>query len=920
MRIFKNAVILLATLLFFTSHAAAQDTAHISGDYRNAPFEQFVKDMEVQSGCHFYFDKAETDSITITASLKNTPLSKWLQEAFKSTTLKFTIYGHSVYITSNYQVKPLPDDFFEDKVAVDTINDYNRIVETGTANKKIIASIENKLIEIGVKQNRTGGKATIAGYIRDIKNGEPLAGVSVYITNPSIITTTDQYGYYTLTVPAGRYEINISSIGMKDTKRQVVVYSDGKLDIEMQDFITTLKNVVVTSERRSNIKGLQMGLDKLNIKLIKQVPVVFGETDILKVVLTLPGVTSVGEAATGFNVRGGSTDQNLILFNDATIYNPSHLFGFFSAFNPDLVKGVELYKSAIPVKYGGRLSSVLDVTARDGNVKTWTGTGGLGPLTSKITIEGPLKKDKTSLIIGARTTYSDWLLRSLPKTQYSNSTAGFSDFNLHLSSILNAKNTIYISGYYSKDQFKLNGDTLYKYSSSNASFKWKHNFSNKFSNVITAVINHYDYSVSSSQNPVNAYKLGFNINQSDFRSDFTYSPNNKHTISFGVSSIYYKLQPGFYQPVGAKSLVAPNVVPSEQGLESAVYLGDEYAVSQKFSINAGLRYSMFNYLGAHDVYQYVSGLPRTVNTITDTLSYGSGKVIQTYGAPEIRIALRYALSDNASLKLSFNTMQQYIHMLSNSTAISPTDIWKLSDANIKPQQGQQLSLGLYQNFQSNTIETSVEVYYKEMDHFLDYKSGASLVLNKHIETDVINTHGKAYGVEFLIKKLSGKFNGWLSYTYSRTLLKADDPLAGEIINKGGYYPANFDKPHNVNVISNYRFSHRLSISANFVYSTGRPVTIPLAVFNVGGVQSLYYSQRNEYRIPDYIRGDLSLTLEGNHKIKQKIHNSWSIGVYNVLARQNAYSVYYTQENGKIKGYQLSIFGTAIPFITYNFKF
>jgi hypothetical protein len=479
---------------------------------------------------------------------------------------------------------------------------------------------------------------------------------------------------------------------------------------------------------------------------------------------------------------------------------------------------------------------------------------------------------------------------------------------------------LYVTGYFSQDKFNLNNDTTYKYSSSSASIKWKHNFNNKFNNVFTAVASHYDYSVSSSQNAVNAFKLGFNINQFDFRSDFTYNPNNKHNISFGVSSIYYQLHPGFFEPVGAQSLVAKNEVPVEQGLESAVYFGDEYAVTTKLSVNAGVRYSMFNYLGPHDVYEYAAGIPRSTNTITDTLHYGSGKVIKTYQAPEVRLALRYTLTDNASLKLSFNTMQQYIHMMSNTTAISPTDIWKLSDATIKPQQGRQLSLGYYQNFNNNNIETSVEVYYKQTEHFLDYKSGASLVLNKHIETDVINTKGKAYGVEFLVKKLSGKLNGWLSYTYSRAFLKADDPIAGESINNGAFYPADFDKPHNVNFIGNYRFSHRLSISANFIYSTGRPVTIPLAEFVLGGSPSLYYSQRNQYRIPDYIRADLSVTLEGNHKVKQKIHNSWSAGFYNLTARQNAYSIYFTQQNGLIRGYQLSIFGTIIPFITYNFKF
>lgn len=905
--------------VFFTIHAVAQNTARISGNFNDVTFEQFAKQVEASCGCHFYFDKAETDSITVTASFNQKTLEQVLEEVLKNTSLKFVIDHNRVFITSNFQIKPLPGDFFDDKAVNDSANN-NYPPEANGRNQKVVSSIENKLIEIGVKQNRAGGKATVAGYVRDIKSGEAIAGVSVFIVNPSIAATTDQYGYYSITLPTGRYEINFSSIGMKDTKRQVVVYSDGKLDIEMQDFIATLKTVVVTSERLSNIKGLQMGTVKLNAKLIKQVPVVFGETDILKVVLTLPGVTSVGEASNGFNVRGGSTDQNLILFNDATIYNPSHLFGFFSAFNPDLVKGIELYKSAIPVKYGGRLSSVLDVTARDGNVKTWTGSGGIGPLTGKFSLEGPLKKDKTSIILGGRTTYSNWLLRSLPQSSYSNSDASFSDFNIHISHTINNKNTLYITGYISNDQFNLNKDTTYKYGSSNASIKWKHNFNNKFNNVLTAVINHYDYSVSSSQNAVNAFKLGFKINQYDFRSDFSYIPNTKHNISFGISSILYKLNPGFYQPVGAQSLVAPNVVPAEQGLESALYLGDEYAVSTKLSVSAGIRYSMFNYLGPHDVLQYVPGVPRSINTITDTVSYGSGKIIKTYQAPEIRLATRYNLTDNASIKLSFNTMQQYIHMLSNTTAISPTDIWKLSDPTIKPQQGRQLSLGYYQNFKANTIETSIEVYYKQTDHYLDYKSGASLVLNKHIETDVINTKGHAYGVEFLIKKLSGKLNGWLSYTYSRTLLKADDPLAGELINKGAYYPADFDKPHNVNFIGNYRFSHRLSISANFVYSTGRPVTIPLAVFDVGGSPSLYYSQRNQYRIPDYIRGDLSVTLEGNHKVKQKIHNSWSAGVYNVFARQNAYSVYFTQENGFIRGYQLSIFGTIIPFVTYNFKF
>ncbi|HCL84375.1 MAG TPA: TonB-dependent receptor, partial [Chitinophagaceae bacterium] len=447
-------------------------------------------------------------------------------------------------------------------------------------------------------------------------------------------------------------------------------------------------------------------------------------------------VTSVGEGSNGFNVRGGAADQNLILYNDATVYNPSHLFGFFSAFDPDLVKSVELYKSAIPEKYGGRLSSVLDVDVKDGNNKKWTGSAGISPLTSKFSIEGPLQKDKTSVMAGFRTTYSDWLLRQIPSSSYSNSTAGFYDASLHLSHIIDAKNSIYLMGYLSNDQFSLNRDTTYAYANRNANIKWKHNFSNSSFAVFTGGVDHYQYSVSSTQVPVNAYKLGFDINQFYLRADFSYSPNNKHAISYGLNSVYYQLNPGTVTPDGPKSLVQTNALRPEQALESALYLGDQYTISQAFSINAGVRYTIYNYLGPNEVYQYVPGLPRETFTMKDTLAYNSGKIIKTYALPEWRFSARYSLNNTASLKFSFNTMAQYIHVISNTTNISPTDIWKLSDPNIKPQQGQQVSLGFYKNFSQNSIETSVEVYYKKMQNYLDYKSGANLIMNQHIETEV----------------------------------------------------------------------------------------------------------------------------------------------------------------------------------------
>lgn len=901
----------------------AQETNAISGDFRGYSFSRLAHELEAKTGFHFYFDPAETDSLEITLTADHLKLDELLDRVFQHTRFHFSIDRQQgdVFITNLVTIQTeLPKHYFSgsnNRPDTATIPDY---IPQEAASDNLKISPENKLFEVGIRTGSLAGKATMAGYVRDAKTGEPIAGATIRSDTPAVVINTDQFGYYSITLPRGRHQISISSFGMKDTRRQVLLFGDGKLNIDLVEYVASLKAVIVSAEKASNTRSVQMGVNKLSIQTIKQVPVVFGEADIIKVVMALPGVTSVGEASNGFNVRGGAADQNLILFNDATIYNPNHLFGFFSAFDPDAVKGVELYKSAIPEKYGGRLSSVLDVDVKDGNNKKWTGAAGIGPLTSKFYIEGPIQKEKTSLIAGFRTTYSNWLLNMIPSSAYSNSTANFLDGDIHLTHVLNSKNTLYLMGYMSGDKFNFDKDTTYKYSNRNANLKWKHNFSNKSYAVFTAGLDHYQYSVSSTQIPVNAFKLGFNINQSYVRADFTYSPNNKHTVSYGLNSIYYKLYPGNYGPEGSKSLVVENDVQPEQGLESAVYLGDKYEISSKFTVDAGIRYSVFNYLGPHDVYQYVPGVPREVNSITDTLHYDKGKFIKTYAAPEYRISARYSLSENASMKISFNTMQQYIHVISNTTNISPTDIWKLSDPNIQPQQGQQLSLGYYQNFRSNSIETSVEVYYKRMQHYLDYKSGANLVLNHHIETDVFETRGKAYGIEFLLKKNTGKLNGWISYSYSRSFLQQDDPIAGQVINGGNYYPASFDKPHNVNFIGNYRFSHRYSASMNVVYSTGRPITLPLAIYTSGGAPTLYYSDRNAYRIPDYFRIDLSFTMEGNSKATKLTHNSWSAGVYNLTGRQNAYSVYFVEENGKIKGYQLSIFGTLIPFITYNIKF
>jgi hypothetical protein len=923
--IYHCLLIILLSPLFFVQEVRGQGSNLVSGDFAGISFQEFVTRVETGTNYHFYYDSAETDSIIVNLQVQHARLGDVLDQLFAHTNFHYaTDAGGNVYITRRNAIQTaLPQGFFRDiPSAADTLGETSWKLSGEPADKKALrSSLENKLIPIGIPSNHPApGNTTVVGYVRDIRSGEALIGAAVYIDNPPIGAITDAYGYFTLTLPRGRHVLQVSSAGMKDTKRQIMLYSNGKLNIEMEEYVPSLLAVTVIAEKRSNIKALQMGVERLNIKTIKQIPTVLGEADILRAVLTLPGVTSVGEASTGFNVRGGSADQNLILFNDLTIYNPSHLFGFFSAFDPDIIKGVELYKSSIPEKYGGRLSSVLDVSTRDGNSKKLSGSIGIGPLTSKVMLEGPLVKDKTSFILSGRTTYSDWILNTIPNSAYKNSSASFNDLDLHISHTLNAKNNIYLTGYLSDDAFRLNSDTTYRYGNRNANIKWKHIFSNQFYGVLTAGIDRYQYSQSSDKNQVDAYKFAYNINQENFHADFSYSPSYRHALDFGLQSIYYQLNPGSQVPVGSASLVTPNTVPREQALENSVYAGDQYTITSNLALNVGLRYSLYNYLGPHDVYTYVPGLPLETGTLQDTLHYAAGKNIKTYQGPEYRMSVRYTLSENASFKLSYNTLRQYIHLLSNTTAISPADTWKLSDPNIRPQLGDQYSLGFYRNIPSRNLEASIEVYYKNIRNYLDYKSGAVLLLNHHIETDVINTRGKAYGAEFLIKKTAGKLNGWLSYTYSRTLLQQDDALAGETINGGKYYPASFDKPHSVNFIGNYRFSHRYSISLNTVYSTGRPITLPIATFYLGGAQRVYYSDRNQYRIPDYFRADISMNMEGNHKVKQFFHNSWSFGVYNITARKNPYSVYFTESGGTIKGYKLSIFGTAIPFVTYNIRF
>lgn len=894
----------------------------ITGSYKDVPFISFQTEVQRQTGLKFFYAPQTLDSVRVTLEADHLEIHQALDQIFAASDLRFAIDDQKhVFLVKGKEIQSnLPDEFKDEQETSSPRGSQAIKYYSGEPRTAEVLLAEASQFDIGKRTNPIGqGVATVAGHVTYASSGEPIAGASVYIESPFTGVATDQFGYFALTVPKGKHELVVKSIGFKNTRRKITVYGDGKLDIEMLEDVTSLKELVVEAEKDKNISSLQMGVDKLDIKTMKKVPTALGELDIFKVMLTLPGVQTVGEASTGLNVRGGATDQNLILFNDAVVFNPAHLFGFFSAFNPDLVKNAELYKSTIPAQYGGRLSSVLDVNTREGNKKKITGSGGIGPVTGRLLLEGPILKDKSSFLIGGRSTYSNWLLREIPNDLVSNSKASFYDLNAVLTHEVNENNSIYGTGYYSSDRFTLNSDTAYQYSNKAATLKWKHIFTNKLYSVLTGSFSGYDYRVTSDANPINAFNLSYALKQFSVKSDFSYFPNSKHSLDFGASAIRYAIRPGSYMPNGSTSVVERDVLPQENGIETAIYAGDQWEISHRLSIYVGMRYSLYSYLGPHDKFIYADGQSKNSEGIIDTVSYAKGP-IATYHGPEYRLSLKYMLSGSASLKLSVNRSRQYIQVLSNTTAISPTDVWKLSDSYIRPQVGDQVSLGLYKNLRSNTIETSVEGYYKRMENILDYKGGAKLILNRAIESDVITAEGRAYGVEFMVKKLSGKVNGWISYTYSRSLLRTKGDYESETVNNGRFYASNYDKPHAVNVISNYKFSHRVSTSMNMTYSTGRPITLPIGKYYSEGSYRVLYGPRNGSRIPDYFRIDLAFNLEGNHRIKKLSHSSWTVGVYNLTGRNNAYSVFFDSRNGVTRGYKLSIFGAPIPTVTWNFRF
>ena len=770
-------------------------------------------------------------------------------------------------------------------------------------------------------------KFTLSGTITDFKNNETLIGVNIYIPSLKIGTTTNEYGFYSLTVPAGEHEIEITYFGFQTVQKTVNLNQNTKINFGLNEGGEELQEVVIKDNKgKINIKSPEMSANKLSIATIKKMPVVLGEVDVLKSILLLPGVTNAGEGASGFNVRGGGADQNLILLDEATIFNSSHVFGFFSVFNPDAIKDLKLYKGGIPARYGGRASSVLDIYQKDGSSKDFHVNGGIGLISSRILAEGPIVKDRASFLIGGRASYAHLFLK-LSEDQKDNS-AYFYDLNTKLSYKLNDNNNLYLSGYFGRDVFSLNKSFTNIYGNSTLNLRWNHLFSEKLFSNLSLIYSDYYYGLDLD---FVGFKWDSGIRNYNIKYDFKHYISDKFKLNYGLNGIYYEFNPGTIKPSDPESGINPDQLDKKYAFEPSVYIDAENQISKKFTIAYGLRYSLFYRLGESTVNLYENDSPVTFNsdlqiyekgTPTDTKYYGKNKVIKSYNNLEPRFSASYQLNDDEAIKASYNRMAQYLQLISNTSSPTPLDVWMPSDTYIKPQIADQIALGYFRNIKNGAYSLEVETYYKEIQNRLDYIDGADLIANNAIEQVILNGQMRAYGLEVMLKKNEGKFNGWISYTLSKSEQQTPGRTPEETgINNGQWYSSAYDKTHNLAITSAYNLNEKWSFGANFALQSGQPVTYPNGQYEYLGITVPSYGLRNEHRLPAYHHLDVSATLTPRKNKDRNWKGEWVFSIYNLYNRQNAASINFRQnvDTGENEAVKTSIFG-MVPAVSYNFKF
>jgi len=888
-KIYPTTLIIFLSLISYCAPGQGLDKLYIDPEANGQKLSEVLKQIENANNVDFIYNNQMVNAATVNGVTEKTRLSHYLEvmlNAFDLTTIEA-----------------------QDNVFIITSTDIYKIFGIKKSNYLVLSPDDKSIV----------------GRVKDAFTDELIPGAQISIPGSSKGTLTNLNGMFQITAPYQLFQLDISFVGY-DQASYIIAYSplglsDNKLNIELFPESTELENIVITSERAdNNVSGNLSGVETFTIETIKELPTFMGEVDPIRSLSTLPGISTVGEVSSGFNVRGGESGQNLIIQDGAVIYNPTHLFGFYSAFNPDMVNDMSLYKGGGPAKFGGRVSSVLDIKLKNGNTTAHTFSGGIGMVSSRLTAEGPIIKDRTSYIVGGRISYTNWLLKSTDRLELQNSAANFHDVNMKIFHKVNPSNYITVSGYYSHDDFKLQADSTISWGTKNLALKWDHTFNTTLSSTLNVANSNYTSSVTN-VNKLSAFYYENTINNTRLTYDLELAPREGLTMNAGLEGNYNDINPGSIKPTSEISNTLAQRLEIQKSIEGALYAQVQWDITDKLSTTAGIRYSQFFRLGPGKIYSYdYQNLEGRYPSITDSTSYDNNSLIKSFFGVEPRISLRYLINPSFSIKASYYRGTQYLHQISNTTSVTPQDYWVSSGPYLKPNRSNQYAFGIFKNLNNNEFEISSEVYYKEIANTVDYIEGADITLNKALEAGMVQGEGVSYGAELQIKREKGFVNGWISYTYSRSLRKFQSTgnEGFSVINNGDFYASNYDQPHNLSMILNFELGERTTLSTNFSFSTGRPITIPISKFSYDSYLAvLNYSQRNEYRIPDYHRLDLSLTLKPLVKKNQRFQGEWVISVFNVYGRKNAYSIYFNKYGTANK---LAILGTIFPSITYNFKF
>jgi len=760
-------------------------------------------------------------------------------------------------------------------------------------------------------------KQTLSGYLKDGSNGEVLIGATASIPSLSTGVTSNSYGFFSLSVPKGTYKVSFSYTGYETITEEIVLASNKELTVRLNEKNEAIGEVVITRERKNqNVEKVEMSVEKLPVKLVKKLPSFMGEADIMKTITLLPGIQSGGEGSGGLFVRGGGPDENLVILDEAPVYNASHLMGFFSVFNSDAIKDLEVYKGGIPAEFGGKASSVIDIRMKDGNSQKFGFCGGIGNISSRLTLEAPIIKDKWSFILSGRRTYADVMGKMVGIKELKNNKLYFYDLNFKTNIQLGKKDRIYISAYTGDDNFSLGNSIYMRWGNLTTTARWNHLFSDKLFSNTSLIYSKYNYNLGTPGNGPDQFDWSSNIKDYNFKQDFSYFLNSNNKLKFGMNLIYHQFSPGKISS-NASSFYVPMELTHYNALEGSLYASNEQTIGQ-LTLRYGIRYSLFQQIGEGRLTEYQNPDQPKSDEVTKMITYKKGERIgDLYNNLEPRFSLKYSLTEESSVKASYNRMVQNLHLMSNTCSSMPMDVWMPSTKYIKPLIADQVGIGYFRDFKNSMFETSAEVFYKNMTNVIDFVDGANLFLKEDLETELLRGKGHSYGLELLVKKQQGKLTGWVSYTLSRSMRQ----IPG--INDGIAYPSSYDRTHNISLVVNYELNKRWNLSTNWVYLSGNPTSYPIAKYNVMGNSVFYYSARNSNRIPDYHRLDLSITYDFKKNEKRTFKQSINFSLYNVYSRRNAYSVTYKQnaDNPNIsEATRLSIIGTVIPSITYNFNF